>query len=728
MKITSQYLYDLLPAYYRILDHEEGEPLNAFIKVLAREAGIVEGNIDQLYENWFIETCEEWVIPYIGELLGVRGVHQINENKIFSRRAYVANTLAYRRRKGTLPILEQLAQDITGWRASAVEFFQLLSATQNLNHLRLHCLVTPNLSQMNTTDLIDTAFESSSHTVDVGSIRAGLGRYNIQNIGIYIWRLNSYPLIEVDAREIPSNANIPDGAYTFNVLGLDTSLFNNPKTEKTITSLAKEINAPGKLRKRGLHDELEAIRQGIADGVTATKKFFEDIRPVIQIRRDGVLVPIQNVTICNLSNWRIPVSSKTYSTNTGDITLPITTAIDPDLGRIVVNDPSPNEEILVSYSYGFSADLGGGPYDRNDSLLNLLSNYKGKDKIDIDWHVGVSKTITAVSGEPIFTSLGSAISAWNALSTEKVGLITIMDSRTYIENLDIKIPEGKTLFIISAQWNDILVNGVPERSFGLFNPETERPHIQGDIEIEGTAPASSNNGGNIVFNGLLIEGNIEVVTGNLRELKLEHCSVMPTKEIVVANQSKIFELNVVRSICGKILVESEDAVVNIKDTIVDNQNREAILASTASLCIEQSTIWGSIIGQKLDASNCIFNDAIEIARRQAGCVRFSFLSLGSRTPKRYRCQPELAIENAKGNLKQQILNRIKPTYNSTSYGHHAYAQLASCTPIEILEGSENGSEMGVFNHLQQPQRITNLNIALEEYIRLGMEAGIIFVT
>ncbi len=137
MELDSKYMYGLLPAYYRILDAEQGEPLKAFIDILAREGGLVEDNISQLYENWFIETCEEWVVPYIGDLLGVKNIHEIAD-VAFTRRAYVANTLAYRRRKGTAAVIEQLALDVTGWRSKEVEFFQNLATTQNLNHIRLH--------------------------------------------------------------------------------------------------------------------------------------------------------------------------------------------------------------------------------------------------------------------------------------------------------------------------------------------------------------------------------------------------------------------------------------------------------------------------------------------------------------------------------------------------------------------------------------------------------------
>src|SRR5438876_654027 len=62
-----------------------------------------------------------------------------------SLRAEVANTIAYRRRKGTSTVLEQLARDATNWDARVVEFFQLLSCTQQMNHFRPRSLYTPDL-------------------------------------------------------------------------------------------------------------------------------------------------------------------------------------------------------------------------------------------------------------------------------------------------------------------------------------------------------------------------------------------------------------------------------------------------------------------------------------------------------------------------------------------------------------------------------------------------------
>ena len=123
---------------------EQGEPLRALCAVIAEEIAVLRENIDQLYDDQFIETCAEWVAPYIGDLIGYRPIHGVTLRTV-SARAEVANTIAYRRRKGTATMLEQLARDVTGWNARAVEFFQWLETSQYMNHIRPANGATPDL-------------------------------------------------------------------------------------------------------------------------------------------------------------------------------------------------------------------------------------------------------------------------------------------------------------------------------------------------------------------------------------------------------------------------------------------------------------------------------------------------------------------------------------------------------------------------------------------------------
>ena len=65
-----EHLYELLPAVYRERDAALGEPLRALLRIVGGQASFVEADIQQLLANFFVETCEPWVVPYIGDLVG----------------------------------------------------------------------------------------------------------------------------------------------------------------------------------------------------------------------------------------------------------------------------------------------------------------------------------------------------------------------------------------------------------------------------------------------------------------------------------------------------------------------------------------------------------------------------------------------------------------------------------------------------------------------------------
>src|SRR5262249_48217871 len=93
------------------------------------QAAILRRSIDRLWEDQSIETCDDWVIAYLGDLLATNLVANMDSP---NQRLDVAKTIHYRRRKGTVPLLEELATDITGWSARVVEFFRRLARTRHL--------------------------------------------------------------------------------------------------------------------------------------------------------------------------------------------------------------------------------------------------------------------------------------------------------------------------------------------------------------------------------------------------------------------------------------------------------------------------------------------------------------------------------------------------------------------------------------------------------------------
>ncbi len=742
-------LYDLLPALYRARDAEHDGALRALLAIIDDEFTAVERDIDQLYDNWFIETCEPWVVPYIGDLLGVTPIQPIGETTV-NLRGYVANTLGYRRRKGTVAVLEQLARDVTGWPARGVEFFQRLATTQYMNHIRPESLATVQLKDSAGLAHVHGPFETATHTADVRSIARGRGRYNIPNVGLFLWRLQSYPLERVDARPVADPA---DGRYRVSPLGRDMALFNTPKAEERLTDLAAEINVPGRLRRRALYDELTARRAALALGETPANVFF-DTQPVLRIHLNGDPEPLapEEITICNLEDpaqphpdgWRRPPAQIGGQT--------IRAGIDPELGRVAlpVGAPVPSS-VQVSYAYGFSADVGGGPYNRSHTGAAMIDD--GTNEL-VTFQIGVTKdagTSAAPSGgQTIVATLAEAVAAWNALPAGETGLIVIMDGRTYEESLTgapdpgdptkparIHIKEGSTLYLVAGEWplhKDDALPGVFHRRLGEVRLDTHRPHLKGDISIKGTAGADATPG-RLALGGLLIEGAVTVLNGRLGGLTLSHATVAPgfgrveVKGSTTGGDNSDLVLELVRSISGPLRLTGTVPRLIVRESILDGAGDPAVEAPGSHAVLNDVTALGALSVRGVEASDCLFRDPLVAERRQLGCVRFSHVPEGSRAPRQYRCQPSLALRGVDDPAEEaRIRAALAPAFTSGDYGDPGYAQLSPSTAPEITSGAEDGAEMGAFRHLRQPQRLGNLATVLDEYLRVGLEAGHIFVT
>src|SRR2546421_2412345 len=124
-------LWNLLPAIYRALDtdaFDKNGPLREMVNRIGAQAAILRRSMDRMWEDQSIETCDDWVIPYIGDLLATNLVASLDAR---GQRLDVARTIYYRRRKGTVGVLEEIAGDVTGWNARVAEFFRRLARTRH---------------------------------------------------------------------------------------------------------------------------------------------------------------------------------------------------------------------------------------------------------------------------------------------------------------------------------------------------------------------------------------------------------------------------------------------------------------------------------------------------------------------------------------------------------------------------------------------------------------------
>jgi hypothetical protein len=697
--------YELLPAMYRLRDAEVGYPLRALLAVVADQLRIVKEDIEGLWDDLFVETCAEWVIPYIGDLVGSVPLHGASAFGALGGsgqhpRADVAKTISYRRRKGTLPMLEELTRDVTGWGAHAVAFFELLGWTQHLNHLRMDPAPDPRWRDPAAFDRVGTAdvrnadamdrthgpFDATAHTADIRPIGRRDGWHGIGKVGLFVWRLGAYRLADVAA----SRAAAPhQHGWHLSPLGNPAPLFTLPAPETDQTGLAGERNVPGPIRP-------------LAFQADPAGWYGPDAS--LHLAKDGTkAVPAEAVVCCDLRDWRRPPPGKV--------------AVDVRRGRCTFAAGEEPATLTATLTYGFSADLGGGPYDRRrrkaegeaDGRPDTIAE---PDALDVLFEVPSAE----------FPTIQDAVDAWSPAMHPRA-VIQLTDSRTHP---GCTITKGGAELVVQAARN-------------------RRPLLTGDVVVTGAAERAR-----LVLDGLLVAGRVDL-QGTRGELELRHCTLVPGRTLGEDGQpaeparsslsvdpaNTSLRVTVDHSITGPLRLPAGTAALVVRDSIVDAPGAAgaAIAAPDGgdqpgpAATLERVTVFGRVRVRELTlASAVLFTAPVLAERRQGGCVRFSFLPDGSQTPRRYRCQPDLLLERAAQGGQPAAPAGLTPAFTARQYGHPGYAQLAPECAAELRTGAEDGSEMGAFSRLRQPQREANLRVRLDEYLPFGLDAELIYVT
>lgn len=251
----------------------------------------------------------------------------------------------------------------------------------------------------------------------------------------------------------------------------------------------------------------------------------------------------------------------------------------------------------------------------------------------------------------------------------------------------------------------------------------------------------------VTLNGLLITNGALQVLGNLKRLRLLHCTLVPglsispngTPKYTGAPSLSVYSgdtvVEIKDSIVGGLRI-NEDARIYVSNSIIDATSEYLVayagldgFAAGGPLHIENCTVIGKVHTSVMErACNCIFfarcdqEDTwpapVVVNRRQVGSVLFSYLPIESQVPRRYQCKPQSAEQ----------AGVVRPQFTSLRYGDPGYCQLSKNCVKEILQGAEDESEMGVFHDLFQPQREANLQVVIDEYLRAGFDAGIFYAS
>lgn len=674
-------------------------PLASLLAVFAEQFAAIEEDLEQLLDDAFIETCADWVAPYIGDLIGYRALYGVAP-RVASPRAAVAHTIGHRRRKGTAAVLEQVARDVTGWNASAVEYFQRVIVSQHARHARPWSHAAPSLRHWQTPvpgpaprfenippamdalrrreplDLVGTAFDAIPRTVDVRHVGSRRGRHNLPNVGVFLWPLDAH------ARRGSPAVAVDDRRLRLHPLGIDRALVTRPQVELEISQLATPLNVPFPIRRRALH-ERTADYYGDAGDESSLRLWVGVAEPL-------ALVPAAQVCACDLSDdgagWAHLPPAGTF-------------AVDPELGRVALPPGLPaGTRVRADFHHAFGGLLGGGTYPRRESFLG--GGTLAPVRVPQD-HATVQAAIDALAGG---------------------GVVEIQDSGRYEEALSIQAGAGERFEVRAAE--------------GCFPT----------IVLGAEWPLTGGAGAEIVLNGLLVTGHRLVVPeggGNaLAWLRLRHCTLVPgwtlapdATPLSPDESSLRVELADLRVECERCIVGAlqvaDTARAVLRDCIVDatslDRSAYAGLApgqAGGPLDLDACTTigalhvqaFGTVSNSLLVADPAAATPTIVAERRQQGCLRFSHVPASARTPRRFRCVP--------GDDGEVPVLRL----GSLRFGTAGYARPGLTASESIRRGADDEGEMGAYHHMHAPQREANLRLRLDEYLRIGLEAGIFHET
>lgn len=642
-------------------------PLKSVLTIIVEQMAALEENVEQLYDDQFIETCAEWVVPYIADLIGYRSLDPRLQARLGSARAEVANTIRLRRRKGTAAVLEELAVNVTDWDAAVVEFFLRLATTQHMNHIRLGHAAAPDLRRMEHIEAIDTPFDGTAHTADVRRIAQGRGRYNIPNVGIFLWRVRSRKLTGTRAFAVDARR------YLFNPLGANTQLYNRAERDLDVTELAKPLDVPLPITRRGLRRDLE-------------KQYGPGLSFSIQV--GNTLLTAAEVESCDLSDTGPNPDTSPWAHSQQALV-----AVDPELGRIYF-PAAVNEPVRVNFYYGFTAPLGGGEYDRTKNLAPFPDG-----TVPTDWpNVGQDGLVIVGDNGP-----HAGVPLLQVAANSRLEVRAANERRPLLQlNGDLAIGGGDSGEVTLSGL--VIAGGrivVPVQVNGQDNRLQTLRLVHCTLVPGGGLTRDGSPAANVT--------SIEVAAPNVK-VEIDHCIVGGAR---VAQGSSL-------SIAHSIV-----------DGLGPDQVAYAALDSQSSggeLTVDCCTLIGKVTTRLLTASNTIFFSRLQTAdpwrapviaeQRQQGYVRYSFVPIDAELPARYACWPKVAA----------VVNAITPRFTSLRYGHPAYCQLHATCPDVIRRGAADEGEMGAFHDQYAPQREDGLQARLEEYLRFGLETGLFFAS
>lgn len=715
-------LWEWIPSLYR---HEDGiaerpGTLRALVELIGEQVAVLRRSHDRLWDDAFIDLCDDWAVPYLGDLVGTRMVSALNRR---ARRVDVAKTIYYRRRKGTPRVLEELIADITGWDGKVVESFRGLARAAHHLDPPLAERLEPargwaDLRQPRLAEQAGGPWDGFAHTPDLRRARGGDGRWNIPRVSFHLFRLGAFRVTDV----IP-HVRADGVTFTFDPSGRDVPLFMPRHRDASYAwddwSSARpwEVPAPMACRVLGHAEyviDAAVVAAMAAHGTAApavaelaaaiggrfvTEDALHDFLAVAA--NAGTLLATGNydalravalIDDCGKAAlWPAAVAVRTPAAisrhrvgaaNLRDFTLvasALDLLVDPVRGRgkalVALADPT---AVRVDYAYGFGGDLGAGTYDRRATVVDA-------PEVVIPAAVGAAGALAAADYPA------------DLLTGNLIGVLEIPDSGTY----------------------DVTADAVDVERLTIQAANFARPYLR--LAGDWTLTAAAGLEATLALDGLWLGARAPaalVLAGTWHRVELRGVTLDPggvdvdgatLHPVTIRVEGQLDELVIDHSIVAAVTTAGAGVIdaLTVRDAIVDAQQVAggvAIALTPGTVDLARVTVLGAVDVERLEATEALITGLVDVTDTQAGCFRFSAAPAGSRLPHPFRA----------------VVWDGGPVFSSLRFGDPGYAWLAEAAPDALRRGAENGSELGAWSASLNPIKEDSLARKVEEYLPFGL--------
>ena len=736
-------LWELIPPIYRDADGIEGEGggvLRGLVGVLAEQAAIERRSADRLWDDQFVDLSDDWAVPYIGDLLATRMVSALDTR---GRRVDVANTLYYRRRAGTLAVLEGLTADLTGWEGTVVEEFRRLlrhphgldpgpAATGRVTQTPAHGL--PDLRSPRGAQTAWGPFDEYSYLPDVRKNVGGLdGRFGITKLALHLYRLQAFRVTRVTPRLLAADSN-GKVRFTFDPSGRANPLFqrhSRPNFEFEWRA-AREWELPAPMRCEVLaHSEFEITEARILDWAAPSPPAPNP--PAITTAQADTLRTIRGLRFRSESRFRTRLEAL-FSPALGTAARHrlLREALVDDCGKgLLMRDGAASgtgDISSVAVEELVSAVLTAVPRELTQAG-NLLAGVLAPDdkRLVVDAENGLGYFTAGTPPNGFTTSYCYGFSGpTGATSAPRVGLadVAASDRRRGGGALAAPAAASDTAIEIadSATYGPV-ANLPAQQSLVVQASDEQRPYLDltGDWTFRATAPGSV-----LVVDGiwagarsprtihLAASPNCSWAAVTIRHTTFDpggaDADGVDLGPITLSVDSTVTELSIESCIIGRIVVAAGGLVdtLTMSDSIVHTTKSTtpvAIRQPLGVLDIQRCTVIGRIDVHQIEASEVLCTETITVDDLQSGCIRFSAFAAGSEVPRAYRC---VTLDDRRG------------LFASIRFGDPGYCQLSDVAASTIIRGGEDGTEIGAFNSLLNPIKLDSLRAKVDEFLPFGL--------